>query len=243
MTNQLPKAWPQSGGLEPDIFRFTESYRLPNSLREEGETKSQEKEKMEPTLKTFCQETIKWLGSGYCYVKIARIPPKKASNLPQIIKKVSRHYQTDLSRGKRQYRRLQGRANYGLAYFGSVIVVFRSPGEHDDAPGEFIEAADRLEVQVSEHLGLVFHRGEHKRLTVRLNRQTLRWLREDFRRAILKDKKRDYMQLRQMWLNLPRYRGVGKQGRDLNKQLITWLRQNSRLWPPLYGSKNKNSTA
>ena len=190
--------------------------------------------KQTKTLKEFTKEVIKYLGSGYKYAKVAYIPPKKRHRSNEIAKKVSDYYQTDLTRGKRQHRRRKQLANYGGVMFQDrVIVILRTAGEHNDEAGEFREVS-KLEVQLSEWLGLIFFKNEFDHWTVRVSRDTYRRIKADLQLAIKNGNGRDYNLLKTMWLNLPWWKGIGRQSSELHRYTKELLKKYGRSWEPLY---------
>ena len=191
------------------------------------------------TIKDFCEGMIKYLGSGYTNYKIVSIPSKKAHKSHEILKKVSNHYQTNLSRGKRQYRRKLGKANYSAVCFKNTIVVLRTSGTHEDGADEFKEFKKSLRVDLSEWLTLIFFINERKRLTVRLDRLTFRRIREDFFLAIKNGNGKDYNFLKRSWHNLPHYKGIGVQGSQLHHFIKGKLFQFGRNWKGLFSEKKK----
>ncbi len=186
------------------------------------------------TLKEFTREAIKYLGNGYKYAKVVQIPKKKRHRSNEIQKKVSEYYKTDLSRGKRQHRRRKNLANYGGAMFQDrVIVLFRTEGEHNDGDKEFIEVS-KLEVELSEWIGLVFFKNEFKRFTVRLSRDTYRRIKLDFQLAIKNGSGKNYHKLLAMWRGLPWWKGIGRQSSELHCYTKELLKKYRREWKPLY---------
>ena len=191
------------------------------------------------TLQEFTREAIKYLGNGYKYAKVVQIPNKKRHRSHEIQKKVSEYYKTDLTRGKRQHRRRKNLANYGGAMFQDrVIILFRTEGEHNDGDKEFVEVS-KLEVELSEWIGLVFFKNEFNRWTVRLSRDTYRRIKSDFQLAIKNGNGRNYHKLLAMWRGLPHWKGIGRQSSELHKYIKERLKKYNRDWEFLLGSQKK----
>ena len=186
------------------------------------------------TLNDFVQNIIKYLGSGYKYYKVVKIPRKKQHKIAEICTKIQNSYETNLSRGKRQYKRKLNKANYGAVNYRDIIIILRTAGEHNDKENEFKQFVKNLTVEISEHLTLVFFRNEHKRITVKLDKQTYKRFREDFYIAIKNNNGRNYNKLKAMWRNLPRFKGIGVQGSQLHKYIATKLQEFERNWQKLY---------
>ena len=189
--------------------------------------------KKSETLNDFVLNVIKYLGSGYKYYKVVKIPRKKLHKTHRILEKIGNKYQTNLTRGKRQYRRKKNIANYSAINFRDTIVILRTSGEHTDKEKEF-KTFKNLTVEISEHLTLIFFKNEHNRFTVRLDRLTFRRFKEDFYIAIKNGNGRNYNKLKKMWLNLPRYKGIGNQGSELHSFIKNKLKEFKRDWRALY---------
>ncbi|NPB03947.1 MAG: hypothetical protein GXO39_05990 [Thermotogae bacterium] len=183
----------------------------------------------------FLRTVFRYLGTGYNAVQAAKIPEHKLKNREKILERIADRYETNRSRGSRQHRRIKGLANYAAVAFNDIVLVFRTPGTHSDKPAAFISIEKPFHVRLSPFLSFTFHRQENGRWTVRLGKVDYLRFKEDFRLAILHNKYKDYMRVRRMWLNLPRYRGIGKQGQSLHRQIKKWLKQqNLKHWPTLY---------
>jgi hypothetical protein len=201
-----------------------------------GYKKQKEGEDMKTAknLKEFTQEVIKYLGSGYKYAKVVQIPHKKRRRSHEIAKKVSEYYKTDLSRGKRQHRRRKNLANYGAVMFQDrIIVILRTSGEHNDNQREFKEVS-KLEVELSEWLGLIFFKNEFDRWTVRVSRDTYRRIKADIQLAIKNNNGRNYHKLISMWRGLPWWKGIGRQSSELHRYTKELLKKYGRSWEQLY---------
>ena len=192
--------------------------------------------KRSENLEKFVQGVIEYLGSGYKYYKVVRIPAHKRAKTGEILRKIENRYQSSLSRGKRQYRRKQGLANYGAVNYRDIIIIFRTAGENQDKENEFTEFKKSLTIEISEFLTLIFFKNERNNLTVRLDRLTYRRFREDFFIAIKNGNGYAYNKLKGMWLNLPRYKGIGVQGSNLHSFIKEKLKTYGRTWAPLYSN-------
>ncbi len=180
-------------------------------------------------LKELCQGCLRYLGNGYLYYKISHIPNKKAAKTSQILLKVSKHYQTDLSSGKRQYRRKKNIANYQLISFGTTIIIFRTSGKNEDDPGEFKEFGKKgIELKVSNSLKLILFKDEREKLTFRLSKENYLFFSGELQKAHEKRNGKKFHTLKSMFNHLPFYVGIGKQKRSLNI-LIKKLQKDNRF--------------
>ena len=180
-----------------------------------GDLKKSRGEHRMKSLEQFTHDVMKYVGSGYKYVKIAKVPESKGHKLPQIIKKVSEYYQTDISRGKRQYRRRQNKANYGMAVYGHIIVIFRTEGDHTDKSTEFQEIGKRLSIKISDYTTLVVFKDERDIWTIRLDRDTYRRIRDEILLHIKNGNRRGYRRVLQAFRRFPNWKGIGTQQKAL----------------------------
>jgi hypothetical protein len=169
------------------------------------------------TLKEFTHLLIAYVGSGYCYYKITHIPNKKAYKSPQILLKVSEHYQTNLSQGKRQYKRKQGKANYAAVNYRDMIIVLHTSGEHIDNPNEFKELTKKgIELKLSKLLTLILFKDERNKWTYRLGKNTYLFFTGELESAFKNSNSKKFYTLKSMFNHLPHYIGIGKQKKELN---------------------------
>ena len=185
------------------------------------------------TLKDLCRGVLRYVGNGYVYYKITHIPIQKAHKTAQILKKVSDTYETNLTQGKRQYRRKQKIANYQAISFRGMIIIFRTSGEHKDNPHEFKKINSKgLELTISEHLKLILFKDERGKWTYRLGKENYAFFSQEIKKSFEKRNGIKYHSLKKMFNNLPIYIGIGKQKKELNK-LIKELQhtyKNKRNW-------------
>ncbi len=185
------------------------------------------------TLKEFTHLLIAYVGTGYCYYKITYIPNKKAHKTPQILQKVSEHYQTNLSQGKRQYKRKQGKANYAAVNYRDMIIVLHTSGEHIDNPNEFKELTKKgIELKLSKFLTLILFKDERDKWTYRLGKDTFQFFIGEIEIAFKNYDGKKFNTLKSMFSNLPYYMGIGKQKREINKTIRELQKTNKskKLW-------------
>ena len=169
------------------------------------------------TLKQFTHLLIAYVGTGYCYYKITHIPNKKAHKTPQILQKVSEHYQTNLSQGKRQYKRKKGLANYAAVNYRDMIIVLHTRGEHIDNPNEFKQLTKKgIELKLSKFLTLILFKDERDKWTYRLGKDTFQFFMGEIEIALKSRNRKRLQKLRDMLNHLPPYMGIGKQKKELN---------------------------
>ena len=184
------------------------------------------------TLKELCQSILRYVGNGYIYYKISHIPIKKAHKTVQIRKRVSDIYQTNLSQGKRQYRRKQKIANYQAISFRGMIIIFRTAGTHKDNPNEFKKINSKgLELIVSEHLKLILFKDERKKWTYRLSKENYTFFSGEVKKSCEKRNGNRFYKIRKMFNNLPRYKGIERQKKELNILLkILYKQHHIKNW-------------
>ena len=172
------------------------------------------------TLKEFTGLLLAYVGTGYNYYKISHIPSQKAHKTAQILKKVSEYYQTDLSQGKRQYRRKQGIANYALVSFKDIIVVLHTEGGNIDRQKEFKRITQKgITLEFSKFLTLILFKDERNKWTYRLGKDTFQFFKGELEVAFKNSNGKKFHTLKSMFNHLPYYIGIGKQKRELNKHI------------------------
>jgi len=172
-------------------------------------------------LNQFSNFLIRLIGAGYTNIKISKIPSKKLSKMAQICSKIENQYQTNLSRGKRQYKRIRGLRNYNAINYKDLIIILATNGSEPLDNG-FKKFNGKLKIEISQYLSIVIHKDERNKLTIRLDRDTYRWFREEFKKAIEKGDGQKYYNLRAKYLNLIKslkWKGFGKQSKELNKTI------------------------
>ncbi len=183
------------------------------------------------TLKELCQIVLRYVGNGYVYYKITHIPSKKAHRIAQILDKVSKTYKTNLTQGKRQYRRKKNIANYQAIFFRGMIFIFRTSGTNEDNLNEFKKITRKgLELVVSKHLKLILFKDERDKWTYRLSKENYAFFSEEIRKSFEKGNGTKYHSLKKMFNNLPNYMGIGKQKKELNKLIKNHQSQYHKSW-------------
>lgn len=181
-------------------------------------------------LKEYCKDIIRYVGSGYNAFKIVRIDENKAHRTNEILLKVSEHYKTNLSRGMRHKGRLKNIANYGAIYFKNTIIILRTAGEHTDKENEFIPIGKKMEIILSEWVGLILHKDEREIWTFRLSAETFSRFRGDYFLAYKNKDGRKFHTLEKMWAGFPFYHGIGKQRIVLFEYFREWKKTYKCDW-------------
>lgn len=181
------------------------------------------------TLTELCQTLPKYLGNGYDFYRITRIPQKKAKKTAQIIKKLSNTYKTDLTQGKRQYRRKKGLANYALISYRDIIIVLKTAGK-DEVENDFNRFKTSLKLEISKYLTLILYRDEREVLTYRIERLTFNRMRAEFERCFKSKNGKKFHTLVKMFDNLPKYLGIGHQKKQLISDFKKWQKEHKTNW-------------
>jgi len=172
-------------------------------------------------LKDFSNFLIRLIGAGYTNIKISKIPPNKLTKIAKISQKIENQYQTNITRGKRQYKRIRGLRNYNAILYKDLVILLATNGSEPLDNG-FKKFNGKLKIKISQYLSIVIHKDERNKLTIRLDRDTYRWFREEFKKAIEKGDGQKYYNLRAKYLNLVKslkWKGLGKQSKELNKTI------------------------
>ena len=181
-------------------------------------------------LKEFCRELMRYVGSGYHFGKIVYIPSSKGVKINELQKKVSDYFKTNLTRGKRQWNKLNNRANFAAVSFKYLIVILKTSGtEAITKPNEFREIKT-LDIVLSDFLGLKIFKDERNTFTFRLSKDTYQKFKGDYQQAFKEGSGKKFHTLQKMWSNLPSYVGIGKQRKELNNYLRELSKIYKRTW-------------
>ena len=188
------------------------------------------------TLSELCQALPKFIGNGYEYIRLTRIPSKKAPKTAQIIKRLSNTYQTELTQGKRQYRRKLGKANYALISYRDIVIILKTPGtdETEAEENEFIAFNNSVKLEVSKYLALILYRDERGVLTYRIDRENFNEMRAEFERAFKSKNGRKFHSLVKRFDNLPYYKGIGQQKKQLLQDFKDWQKEHKTKWKLIF---------
>jgi len=184
------------------------------------------------TLTELCKALPKYLGNGYEQIRITRIPSKKVSKTDNILKRLSNTYKTDLTQGKRQYRRKKGLANYALLSYRDIVIILKTSGtdETEDEINDFNRFNRSLKLEISKYLTLILYRDEREILTYRIERETFNRMRAEFERSFKSKNGKKFHNLVKMFDNLPYYKGIGHQKKQLISDFKEWQKEHRTRW-------------
>ncbi len=171
------------------------------------------------TLKEFCTDLLRYVGTGYKYYKISIVPQEKLYLKEIILNKIKTLYKTDLTQGQKQHRRLKGIANYASISYKEFIIVLHTDGENNDGANEFKLLEKNMILPLTQHLGLILFKDERNIWTFRLSTETYQNFKGQFQLAFKHNDGKKFHSLQKLWSGLPRYKGIGSQRKDLNKLL------------------------
>lgn len=182
-------------------------------------------------LKPLCVEILRYVGTGYKYIKFATVSDNKIDRLPEILNKVSMRYNSNLGVGQRQYRRRKGIANYAVLNFKNTIIILRTDGEHQDGENEFKLIEKSIEFRLTPFLGLVLHKDERQtHWTFRLSPDTFHNIKGQIQLAFEKNDGKLFHTVLSQWKGFPHYKGIGKQKTSLNLFIKNLKRQYHKTW-------------
>lgn len=171
-------------------------------------------------LKPLLAQIIRYIGNGYKYIQVSKIPKNKAHKRANIIDKLNKKYDLNLTTWQRQYKRRKGRANFvGLLYQDTIILLKTEGTTNKNIIGfKSIKTA-----QISfNYLSLVLFIDERGKWTYRLNRSTLRDFKIKLELALKNKKGREFHNIIKRLYTLHkivRYRGVMLQISSILKDL------------------------
>lgn len=182
------------------------------------------------SLKLFCRELIRYIGTGYKFMKIVHIPKEKEKNKSEIFSKIEKFYSTNLTRGKRQARRLRGEANFCAISFLNILVILKTDGtESISKKGEFLPF-EKLEINITEHIGIFVYRTNDKKISIKITKNTYFDFKGQYEIAFRTNKGNLFHSLQRKWDNLPHYVGIGEQRKNLLLFLKELKKKYSRKW-------------
>lgn len=182
------------------------------------------------SLKLFCRELVRYVGTGYKFLKIVKIPTVKEKNKSDILEKVRAFYATDLTRGKRQARRLRGEANFGAIQFLNIIVILKTEGKETISKlGEF-HSFEKLEINITEDCGIFLYRTNDKKISIKITRDMYVNFKSNYELSFKNNDGRKFHNLQKKWNGLPHYRGIGEQRSQLLLFLKELKKKYSKKW-------------
>lgn len=194
------------------------------------------------SLKSFTRSLINYIGHGYTYAQISKIPEGK--DIGKITRKISKKYKTDITRGQRQHRKRQGLPNYTGLLFGRTIVILRTACKEED--GE--QWKDILGSKICfKKLCIVPYKDERGKLSIRIGKPFLKELRGFLEHAIMKRNQKNFQTTITFIYNLHktiRYRGVQLQVSELLRYTKELQKKHGTKYhvPHFFGTKKAETT-
>ena len=182
-------------------------------------------------LQDFCKDITRYVGSGYKYYKIARIPEKKIYKKEEIFKKVINEYQTNLTQGQRQHKRVKGKANYSAVCFKEFIMILKTDGEPINQDNDFLEIkSSGIALKLTNNLTLILFKDNRDKWTFRVSNEFYKAFKGKLEIAIKNKDGNDYYNLSKMWKNLPVFKGIGQQKIMLNQYIKELFMKHKIKW-------------
>lgn len=172
-------------------------------------------------LQPFFRAVLRYVGNGYTQCQLSYIPDKKKHKLPNIDTKLKNIYKSNLSQGKRQYRRKKGLCNYAvLRYRDFFYLILKSPGK--DELNEKWKTIYKLPLKLGNTLELQIIKDERNKNTIKISKQLLKEIKSKI--ALYIEKKQGnklHTELNKLY-NLHkalRYRGISIQISTILKEI------------------------
>jgi len=138
-------------------------------------------------IKDFCRTFLRYIGNGYTKMQISYIPEKKRYKANIISNKLKNKYETDLSSGKRQYRKKKGKCNYiGIQYQDKFFVILKTNGEDDSRNKEKWINVYRKPIKLGNFLEIELIKDERGLNTFKLRKEVLKNIKTNIFLAIEK---------------------------------------------------------
>jgi len=159
---------------------------------------------------SFCKTLIRYVGNGYDQMQVSYIPNKKRHKTKQIRAKLSNKYQTNLSSGKRQYRRKKGLCNYiGIQFKDIFFIILKTKGSEPNF-NEKWQSVYRYSFQLGKFLKVELIKDERGKNTFKLEKETIKDIRSNIQVTIQKhNKSKFYNEITKLYNlhKILRYRG------------------------------------
>lgn len=183
-------------------------------------------------LDAFFRSLMRYIGNGYTDAQISVIPHKKVHKIKHIDVKLRERYKSDLTSGKRQYRRKKGLANYAVLRFrDKLYIVLKSPGK--DELDERWKSIYKTPLQLGDILRLEIIKDERGKNTVKIEKNLLKEIRSSIFLAIEKrDGRRFHNELNKLY-NLHKvlkYRGIAMQLSSLLRDIKIAQKKHGTSW-------------
>lgn len=172
-------------------------------------------------LQPFFRSILRYIGNGYTQCQLSYIPPKKKHKLLNIDTKLKNIYKSNLSQGKRQYRRKKGLCNYTvLRYRDLFYLILKSPGK--DELQEKWQSIYKLPLKVGTILTLEVIKDERNKNTIKIEKELLKEIKANIAISIEKRQgNKLHTELNKLY-NLHktlRYRGISIQISNILKEI------------------------
>ena len=187
------------------------------------------------TLKELTYTILRFVGNGYISYKIVYIPFAKIKKKEKILNKIKEAYSTNQTQGQRQYKRIKKKSNYQAINFNRFIIIFRTSGENKDKENEFkkIDLHQGLNLKISDFLELIlFKPSESEKLTYRISKECYANFKGELEKSIEFESYIDFKMQKEKYRNLPIYKGIGTQKKELNKflRILYKNNRNCKAW-------------
>lgn len=188
------------------------------------------------TLKEFIRNCILVISSGYTNYKIVQIPEKKIYRKGEIFRKIECNYQTNLTRSQRYYAKSKGFANFKAIQYKETIFICYTKGtikpNIDKGEGWLdFNIKRRLRLNISLYMAINIYKDEREKITAKVDTLIFRDTKAEIKECFKTKNGFRYHNILKKWHNLPRYRGIQLQKKELvfyinklkkDSKSITW---------------------
>lgn len=177
----------------------------------------------------FIQQVHHLMNFGYTNYFIGTYPIKKKQRFLEIDKKLISKYNMNLSKDRKYYRKKKDLCNYVFLRSREFYIILKTTGKDDiEVDDNFVSIFEKpLSIPVSDRLLLTIFRDGRKKITVKIEKESFREIRENLR---FKLDNRRFNETSEKFNNLnglPGFSGIVKQKIELKKYLLNHFKKNT----------------
>jgi hypothetical protein len=118
------------------------------------------------------KQIMRYVGNGYKYISVSKIPENKFYKKHKIIEKLTKKYELNLTTWQRQYKRRKGIANHIGLLFRDTIIILKTEGSSNINDNSFKNV---LNTPISfKYISVILYKDERGKLTYKLNKEQIK---------------------------------------------------------------------
>jgi hypothetical protein len=118
------------------------------------------------------KQIMRYVGNGYKYMSVSKIPENKFHKKHKIIEKLTKKYELNLTTWQRQYKRRKGMANHIGLLFQDTIIILKTEESSEINDNSFKSV---LNAPMSfKYISVILYKDERGKLTYKLNKEQIK---------------------------------------------------------------------